>query len=204
MIKATGEKRPRRRFSAEHRRKQIADATITCLAQRAPAEWTLRQVSRDLGIAPSLVTHFFGTWNDLLVIVYRTLTERFLTNVTALEGRDLDRRGRLAAIIDLYLGDEAEREAESGAYIALWAFSRTEPRLRAEMDRFSVATVDLIAAPLEAYAHERGYEGDLAQVSQTVFILLEGLWYEMAVNPDFISQGEARQQVWAYIDGMLP
>ncbi|MEO1457557.1 MAG: TetR family transcriptional regulator C-terminal domain-containing protein [Pseudomonadota bacterium] len=196
-------KPPRRRISADDRRRQIIEATIACLAQRGPEEWTLRQVARDIGVAPSLITYFFETWGDLLLHAYRLLAERFEAEAAALEEAGLDPRARLEAVVDLILGEDAVRRRTAGAYIALWAFSQNEPALRREMTRFSETVVACIARALEAQARACGIERDLGGATRTLYILLDGLWYEMAVNPDYIGRDEARRMAWSYIDSVL-
>jgi len=37
----------------------------------------MRQVARDLGVAPSLISYFFASWSELLAEAYRTLAQRF-------------------------------------------------------------------------------------------------------------------------------
>ena len=116
---AEAKRRPtRQRLSAEERRAQIVEATLTCLARHGPEDWTLRQVARDLGVAPSLVTYFFTTWNDVLVSAYRTLSNHFQAEVTRIEDAEIDGRAWLEAIVELYLGEGALGET-AGVYVAL-------------------------------------------------------------------------------------
>ena len=192
----------RQRLSAEERRAQIVEATLTCLARHGPEDWTLRQVARDLGVAPSLVTYFFATWNDLLVAAYRTLSERFQADVAEIESAEPDGRGRLDAIVELYLGEGAHGET-AGAYVALWAFARQEPRLRAEMTAYSRAAQVSFACALDGYARECGIKADLSAAAQALYVLLEGYWYEMAVDPAYLSPDEARASLWAFLDAAL-
>lgn len=192
----------RRRLSAEERQAQIVAATLTCLAQHRPEDWTLRQVARDLGVAPSLVTYFFATWNDLLVSAYRSLSERFQAEVATIEGAEMDGRARLEAIVELYLGEGALGET-AGAYVALGAFARQEPRLRAEMTTYSEAAQGAFDRALASYARERGVAADLSATAQALYVLLEGFWYDMAVNSSRLSPAEARDSLWAFLDAAL-
>ena len=204
MSRAAMAKQPaiRQRLSADERREQIVAATLACLARHRPEDWTLRQVARDLGVAPSLVTYFFATWNDLLVSAYRTLSGHFQDEVARIECAEIDGRARLEAIVELYLGAGALGET-AGAYVALGAFARQEPRLRAEMTAYSETAQAAFASALSGYARERGLEADLSARAQALYPLLEGLWYDMAVNPSHLSPAAARASLWAFLDAVL-
>src|SRR5687767_2140301 len=80
--KATSTKtapRPRqKRLKPEERRAQLTEATLGCLARYGAQGAGLRQVCRDLEIAPSLVNYLFGGWNELLLSAYRLLAQRAL------------------------------------------------------------------------------------------------------------------------------
>ncbi|MEM6678088.1 MAG: TetR family transcriptional regulator C-terminal domain-containing protein [Pseudomonadota bacterium] len=193
----------RRRINPEERRRQIIEATIDCLAQRAPEAWSLRQVAREIGVAPSLITYFFETWGELLLSAYKMLAARFEAELRALEGAGLEPRAHLAAIVDRFLCDDEARGRTAGAYIALWAFSQNEPALRHEMSRFSETVVAALGQALEAHARALGRDRPLGSTTRTLYILLDGLWYEMAVNPEYIGLEEARRMAWSYIDGAV-
>lgn len=192
----------RQRLSADERRERIVAATLSCLARHRPEDWTLRQVARDLGVAPSLVTYFFATWNDLLVSAYRTLSNHFQAEVTRIEDAEFDGRARLEAIVELYLGEGALGEM-AGAYVALGAFARQEPRLRAEMTAYSETAQVAFASALAGYARERSLAGDHSAIAQALYVLLEGFWYDMAVNPSRLSPAAARASLWAFLDAAL-
>lgn len=194
---------PRRRLKAEDRRRQIVAATVARLATRGPEEWTLRQVARDVGVAPSLITYFYTSWSGLLISAYRLLAERHDAEAARIASAGLDGRARLAAIVDLYVGEEVARDESSGAHIALWALSRREPQLRREMARFSESSAVVVREALEAHARELGIERDVGAAARTLYVLLEGLWYEMTVNPDYMTLAEGRAMVWDFIDHAL-
>lgn len=192
----------RQRLSAEARRAQIVEATIACLARHGPEDWTLRQVARNLGVAPSLVTYFFATWNDLLVETYRALSGRFQLEIVQIECAELDGRATLEAIVALYFGEGALGETAS-AYLALGAFARQEPRLHAEMTAYSEAAQVAFRRALTSYARERGLKADLSATAQALHVMLEGFWYDMAVNPGRLSPAQARASLWALLDVAL-
>ncbi|MEM1383707.1 MAG: TetR family transcriptional regulator C-terminal domain-containing protein [Pseudomonadota bacterium] len=184
------------RLTPDARRQQIVAATIACLARRGPEGWTLRQVARDLDIAPSLVTYFFARWGDLVVAAYRSLAERFEADFANLPAGP-EPEARLRVWIDRYFAEDWVSDEISGAYVAFWALTRQEPALRAEMDRFG-ATMRGALRPVVA-----GYVGRAEAsegVVETLYFLLSGLWYEMAVNPGSLTPTQAKARAWAYLE----
>lgn len=194
---------PRPRLAADERRRQIVEATIACLARNGPEKWTLRQVSRDLGVAPSLVTHFFQSWNELLLAAYRALAERFdeeFSGIAAQAG--LDPRARLDLYVARYFSARWTSEEIAGAYIAFWTLGRSEQRLRDEMDRVSGMMRASLFPLVAECAAERGRR-DVEPIFETFHFLLSGLWYETAVNPGSVRDPGPAERARGFLDFAL-
>ncbi|MEM7177720.1 MAG: TetR/AcrR family transcriptional regulator [Pseudomonadota bacterium] len=190
-----------RRRAPEERRRQIIEATIACLAQSGPEKWSLRQVSRDIGIAPSLITYMFATWNDLLVAAYSDLGERFGAQFSEISRREgLTARARLDLCIDAYFADEWLSADVAGAYIAFWTLGRSERRLRDVMDQFAEMKQRDLIPLLREYAAECRVDCDVEALADTFYFLLSGLWYEVAVNPDAVMRPGPRGQARRFLD----
>ena len=188
------------RLGADERRRQIVEATIACLARAGPERWTLRQVSRDLGVAPSLVTHFFQSWDELVIAAYRALAERFELEFSEIVHRPaMTARARLDLYVESYFSARWTGEEIAGAYVAFWALGRSQPRLRAEMDRFSEAMRGSLFPLLAEFADGRGI-GAAEQIFETFHFLLSGLWYETAVNPGSVRNPGPAERARAFLD----
>lgn len=188
------------RLGAEERRRRIVEATIACLARAGPDRWTLRQVARDLGVAPSLVTHFFLTWDELVIAAYRALAERFELEFSEVAGRfEMTARARLDLYVENYFSPRWTDGDVAGAYIAFWALGRSQPRLRADMDRFS-ETMRGSLFPLIAECAEGRGSAAADQISETFHFLLSGLWYETAVNPGSVCDPGPVERARAFLD----
>ena len=79
---------PGRRLAPAQRRREIIAGTVAALAAHGPQKCSLRQVARDMGIAPSLLTYFFNSWAELLQETYRWLAE--MTEKSAFFYRDFE------------------------------------------------------------------------------------------------------------------
>ncbi len=135
---------PRQRLRPDERRQRLIAATLRTLARHGAKGAGVRQVCRELGVAPSLVAHFFAGWNDLLAAAYDAMADELLD---ALERACAEPaaapRDRLRAMIECYLSPEALADDSIGAYLALWALSRTDVDLRAAFARFHEARTAL-------------------------------------------------------------
>ncbi len=128
---------PRKRLSHDERRQQIIETTLACLARDGADGTSLRSVCRELGVAPSLVTHFFAGWHDLLTAAYEHLTERFMAQLApVITEHFLSERARMNALILRYLSTDWAGENTIGANIALWHLARTEVDLKPHFSRF--------------------------------------------------------------------
>ncbi|MBK0398176.1 TetR family transcriptional regulator C-terminal domain-containing protein [Limibaculum sp. M0105] len=198
--RTVGGERPQR-LTPEDRRRLIIETTIAGLARGGPEHWTLRQVSRDLGVAPSLITYFFSTWSDLLVGAYQELAERFEAQFSEIANRSgLSARDRLDLYIDAFFSDAWMGEDIAGVYVAFWALGRSETRLRAEMERFSDMTRRDLFPLIQEHAADCGFEGDIATVAETFLFLISGLWYEAAVNPGSVRNPGPGDRARSFID----
>jgi TetR/AcrR family transcriptional repressor of bet genes len=206
--KATSRKtatRPRqKRLKPEERRAQLTQATLGCLARYGAQGAGLRQVCRDLEIAPSLVNYLFGGWNELLLSAYRLLAQRSLEEYEQIGRSDRGGAERLRRLIERNVSSEWLSDEVVGAYIALWDLSRTVPELKSEFTRFHRARRRIVAKILAdlAGAPRVGREIDLKAAGLVVF--LDGFWLELGLNPGNIPLERAVEMCWVWITNNFP
>ena len=188
------------RRSPDERRRQIIQATIARLAREGPEGWTLRQVSRDLSVSPSLVNYFFESWGDLVVASYRDLASRFEADIAATTSDNaFTAAKRLDAYIDQYFSDVWMSDDVAGAYIAFWALARRETALSAEMARFTDAMRATLKPLVEEIAEAHGAPDRAPSIADTLYFLMNGLWYEIAVNPAILTPADAKAKLRDYL-----
>lgn len=201
---ATG--RPRqRRLKPEERRGQLVEATLSCLARHGAQGAGLRQVCRDLRVAPSLANYFFGGWDDLLLNAYRLLAQRGLgeyEQIGRAKGRST--RERLRGLIERNISPDWLSDEVVGAYIALWDLSRTVPELKAEFTRFHDARRRIVAGIFAELAGKRRATRDTDLLAAGFVVFLDGLWLERGLNPGNIPPGRAVEMCWAWIASNFP
>ena len=202
--KATAEQ-PTRRLSPEQRRREIIEGTVAALAAHGPQKCSLRQVARDMGIAPSLLTYFFNSWAELLLETYRwlaDLTEKDFDDLAARRGEDP--KLNLQAYLDLYFSDTWTRDEVAGAYISLWALARGEVDLKTEMLAFSEKDRARARPYLEAYLASRGVDANIDALNEAFCVMLSGIWFEIAVNPIAMNREQGMKSAWTFLDAIAP
>jgi AcrR family transcriptional regulator len=201
---APGPTAARQRLPHDARRRLMIETTLACLARHGAEGTSLRLVCREMGVAPSLVTHFFEGWRDLLVAAYDLLTERFMAQLVPILARDFPTaRARMDAVIRCYLAPDGEAINTMGANIAFWQFSRSVVDLRAAFARFLEARQRVLRGTLAALADERGASIALDDMTACFILMMDGIWLEMSLNPEGIAEQRARQMCWAWIDTVM-
>jgi BetI-type transcriptional repressor, C-terminal len=146
------------------------------------------------------VTHFFQSWEELVIAAYRALAARFELEFSEIARRPgLTARARLDLYVESYFSPRWTEEEVAGAYIAFWALGRSQPRLRVEMDRLSETMRASLFPLISECAAERGV-GAAEQICETFHFLLSGLWYETAVNPGSVRDPGPAQRARAFLD----
>jgi TetR/AcrR family transcriptional repressor of bet genes len=193
------------RLTAEERRRQLAEATIASLARRGAKGAGLRQVCRDLAVAPSLVNHFFEGWSDLLLSAYRLLAERALEDYAEIgAAADSPARLRLRRLIERNVSPAWLSNEVVGAYVALWDLSRTAPELKKEFTRFHRRRRQIVARLLAEMAGERRTSREIALMAAGLVVFMDGLWLELGLNPGNIPPARAVEMCWLWVSDRLP
>jgi len=195
---------PRTRLSYDERHLQIIETTLACLARDGADGTSLRSVCRELGVAPSLVTHFFAGWHDLLAAAYGHLTERFMAQIAGVLSEDFPtERARTSALIQKYLSTDWAGENTVGANIALWHLSRSVVDLKPQFSRFLRDRTRLLRKALGKLAKEAGADINLGDLTAGFILMLDGIWLELSINPGNIRQKRAMQICWFWLDAAL-
>src|SRR5206468_2846577 len=179
------------RLSHAERRGQLVEATLACLARHGAQGAGLRQVCRDLRVAPSLVSYFFDGWEELLLSAYRLLKKRALDEYRQIAKMEGTARERLQRLIERNVSPAWLSDEVVGAYIALWDLSRTTPQLKAEFTRFHRARRRIVRALFSELARTRHLTADTELMAAGFRVFHHGLWLELGLNPRNLRPMEA-------------
>jgi AcrR family transcriptional regulator len=196
---------PQRRLPHDERRRLIIETTLACLARDGADGTTLRSVCRELGVAPSLITHFFDGWHDVLVAAYGFLTESFMAQLSPVMKLAFpDAAARMDAVIVRYLSTDWIGEHTVGANIAMWQLSRSVQELRPSFTRFMRERNRLMRRALGELAAERKVDLDLTDLTTCFMLMLDGVWLEHSVNPGNLKERRILRMCRFWLDRMVP
>jgi len=193
-----------KRLRHDERRRRIIETTLSCLARHGAEGTTLRSVCREMSVAPSLITHFFEGWHDLLFAAYEMLSEEFIAHLAPVLDQDFPtERARMDELIRRYLVTDWALENNVGANIALWQLSRTVVDLRGPFTRCLDGRTHVLSQALARLATEAGVSIDVNDITTCFILMLDGAWLELSLNPGNIAEQRARQLCWTWIDAVL-
>lgn len=195
---------PKKRLSHDARRQQIIETTLACLARDGADGTSLRSVCRELGVAPSLVTHFFAGWHDLLIAAYEHLTERFMAQLVPVITQPFaTERARMSALILHYLSTDWAGANTIGANIALWHLARSVVDLKPHFSRFLRDRTKLLRSALGSLAKESEADINVSEMTACLILMLDGIWLELSTNPGNIKHKRAQEICWSWLDAIL-
>jgi AcrR family transcriptional regulator len=155
-------------------------------------------------VAPSLVTHFFSGWHELLAAAYDLLAESFMAALAPILTRDFPTaRARMNAVIRYYLGIDGGGADTMGANIAFWQLSRSVLDLKPAFSHFLADRQSVLRGVLADLAAEEGATIALDDMTACFILMMDGIWLEMSLNPGGIAEQRALQMCWAWIDAVV-
>ncbi|WP_185984990.1 betaine-aldehyde dehydrogenase [Aureimonas mangrovi] len=167
--------------SEEQRRRQLIEATIAALGEIGFAASSLSEIAGRAGVAPSLVSHYFGDKDGLLEATMRYLAKR-VGDAARTRLRDADGpRERIQAIIDANLAPEEFDAHTGGVWLAFWGQALHSARLRRVQDVYQGRTTSNLRQALRQLVGD----DDARRIAIGIASLIDGLWLRASLSQDF-------------------
>ena len=188
------------------RREQLIDATMRTIARHGFARTTMAHVAKAAGLSQGIVNFYFKTKEALL---YETL-EHLAEEYESLLQRALDKAGSdpvaaLDAMIETDLGPNACTPTKSAVWLAFWAESRARPKYRQLCRKLAETYHRQVCDLCAGLAARGGYEGlDVDTIARSFNALVDGLWVDLATDPQSFDRGRAKHACRAYFAGFFP
>ncbi|WP_207462878.1 transcriptional regulator BetI [Azospirillum sp. SYSU D00513] len=103
------------------RRQQLIEATITSLGERGFADTTIQTISRQAGVSPGIIHHYFGGKEELLVATMRNMLLQLRNDAVARLSAAGSPRDRLVAVIDSNFDSLQFTPQVINAWLGFWA-----------------------------------------------------------------------------------
>jgi AcrR family transcriptional regulator len=195
---------PARRLSHDDRRRVIIETTLASLSRNGAEGTSLRSVCRTMGVAPSLMVHFFAHWEDVLLAAHNALIDHFANELASvLQTAFPSARARMDAVVTSYLSNDWNGTNTIGAWMALWQLARRHKSLQENLTKSLGARQALLRRALADLAAECGARVELDDLADCFMLMLDGLWLELSTNPGGIKQARAAQMCRHWLDRAL-
>ena len=176
-----------RRSLVSERRSQLIDAYYRCIARRGLESCTMKSIAREAGMATSIVTHYFGTMEELT----REFISRFLEMYKGLIFNQLeeakDPEEKLEKLLSILFSEEILTDDFNRAYTDVLHHASQDNKVRvavreAMQDCYSILidTFKEVAEPKTIPAE------DLKRMAVTVMSLATGTLIHKGVSPDIV------------------
>jgi AcrR family transcriptional regulator len=188
---------PKGRLDSRRRRQLILDTTFVVLSEHGAEDASLRLVCREMGVSPSLITHFYSGWHELLAVTNDMIVDRFLIRLrTVVTEHYSSERFRMDAIIRHYVAADWLGRNTISALMALWQMARSIPALHTAFDRFLSERNAILHECVEALADETGKRVPIEETTISFLLILDGIWLQMSQASEPISERYAIRLAW--------
>lgn len=177
-----------RRIAPEQRRQLLIEAGLACLARGGILGFTIDNICAEAQVSRGLITHHFGSKDNLLAAIYETMIAKLMGAVeTGGNGRE-----RIARIIDVcFAPDNANRESLK-MWLAVWGEVANQPALLKQHRKQYARYRSGVEAALAALAEETQRDVDVPFTAMMLISLIDGLWLEWCIDPRQISAEDAK------------
>ena len=179
------QKTPRKRAdreTPEHRRNLILQAARECLSEKGMRGFTLKNVAAEAEVSISLLSHYFGSVEELLKSVFRSVL------FEARPAAYVKPKSLAEALANLH--DLVERNFGPGYYsrknLLVWLPIYEEmllnARTRRSLDRIEQELVDEVARAVADVARFRNLSVDADELAFEFLAFLDGLWLRWCLS----------------------
>lgn len=179
----------------DQRRYETALAFFRVILAKGIEGATTREIAREAGVSLSLLSHYFGDKDGLVLAAFDVLVARFTARLTAAAKGKASAAAVLEALCLSALPLDDERRLESGAWMAFWAHGyASDAARRRQMQEYEV-WIDTLARVIAALPQAR--TRDQARDAATALAaLVDGLTIQLMLRgPDGFSAADAEAQV---------
>ncbi len=193
----------RTRLSAEVRKEQLLEAAIACLREEGLEALTLQNVSDRCGTSIGLIARYFANRAGLLAAIYTHIMPEMPT--FRIEGITTE-AAAVAALydfIEVHFATSYYARENLGVWIAVFSAVASHRCVAEEYLQGEIRLADQMRQLLDHLSAIRNEKLDSIRISKSFLALLDGLWLQHALAPDYMTAEDAKRFAIASIKGEL-
>ena len=181
-----------RRLTADARRTELIAAGVACLAEGGMAAFTFDNICAKSGVTRALISHYFGSKDGLLIAVLTEVYQRTIDDLGLLE-HETDFPTLLTRAF------EGATASNLRVWLALWG----EVAVNADLRAVHRKLYDSYRRVLAQAIHAMRPDVDAQAIATTMIAGFDGIWLQLALDPETLSIDCARAQGESMLRALL-
>jgi len=190
------------------RRREILESCYQVIARRGLEGATLKRIGKEMGVAPSLLIHYFKNKEELMIALVEYMVEKMETTLLPGLKKFRTAKERLAYYIDKTLNFDVAQTVDDKVFYGCFYLSLKEDRIRQSFQRMYIHDNDIVIRLISDYMIEEGITGiDPEQISVQITSYIEGFYIYRVIfggTPEFQRAVEGlKQLLWYALEGKM-
>lgn len=196
----------RRTESRQVRRRQLIEATISCIAKLGLGNTTMAKVAQEAGLSQGIVNLHFASKDNLLNETLRHLVEDYdanFENTLAMAGPDS--ATKLRALMEMDLKPAICERKKLAVWFAFWGEVKSVPTYQKICQAYDSKFDDVLLELAEDVIRDGRYTHTSAQqVTDALTSMTDGLWLSCLIDPKSWDRRVAMDAVLSYLRAVFP
>jgi len=181
------------------RRKQLIAATYEVLYRSGYDTLTLKKVADEAGVATSMVTHYFGTKESLILETMSDLVAGFLREVKQRRREARNTVDEVVAIVDGNFAPSQVSKPAVAAWLHFWSRVPYEPAYKRLQKICDYQLDKYLRGSLQQFVSE----DQAREIAETIISLSYGCWLQFAHHEDDFDVSRAHSMALHVIEARI-
>ncbi len=181
------------------RRKQLVEATYEVLHREGIHDLTLQKIAAEAGMVTSVITHYFGTKDELIATTMSDLVSSLLREIKERRSRATTKVDEVVAIVDGNFAPSQCSPRAISAWLYFWSRVPYEPRYTRMQNICDYQLTKYLVSSLREIVNEK----DAANIAQVILCLSYGFWLQFAHRPATFSATRAHSMALEVIEARI-
>ncbi|MCZ4283068.1 TetR/AcrR family transcriptional regulator [Kiloniella laminariae] len=191
----------RQRLDPDDRKQLLLQSARDSLARYGAQGTGVREICKEIGVSPGLLTHYFNGKDSLFIEAYIDMAQSYNAEILKItENPNFSAEQRMKNLFDLYFSSDWVDEATTGTYIGFWSLSRTIPELRDAFNKTFKIQHHAIETLVSDLVEERQVDIDPKPFAAFLLVCLEGTWFQLCFNPEVVEKESIQALCWDWLE----
>lgn len=181
------------------RRRQLIDATFLVLHRDGIDDLTLKKIASEVGVATSIITHYFGTKEALMTAAMSELVSSLLHEIRERRRKAQTTIDEIVAILDGNFAPSQVSPQAVSAWLYFWSRVPYEPTFGRMQRICDYQLRKFLAQSLRSIVTRT----DASEIADTVVALAYGSWLQFAHHQEGFSVDRAHHMALQVIEARV-